>query len=523
LTEAFPGDRPAGPIRAAFPPRIAAPTGGAASRRTRLRIRFPVTLSATPLTLLAFLSIVAAAQATWPLLAPLTLLVPLTSLLAPLTLLVPLTSLLALLASLPTLLALLALLALLSSLALLALLVLLTSLLALFTLLALLALLVSSTSLLSLLSRLTLLVRSTSLLSLLTWLSLGVLLTVLAWLGRILGIGALPARVARGVAPLPFRGSCGTSVPRWVLAGCLRDFAIDLVGEIFELALRAFQGGGFVAEDALGRAFDPLPQLLDALAGVAGCLGGILGDSQFDELLGDLECVGDLLIGRLSDRVVEPFGQERLRLLRILHRALHLIHEVIESLLLLSEALTDLLALSRVTQRVLRFLVGGVELFGDLILLLVQASRLVAHLGHFLREAVRCALAELLAQIVQLAARAGAFGEGLRQPARLECLGRLTNVLPALLHLLAGLGHAVAILLVLHPFSELVRITKDLLLLIPQPLELPLDLPARRLGLGRLEGRLQLFQTFIQVPLPLGQLAEAAEHLPRFALFSFPL
>ena len=74
--------------------------------------------------------------------------------------------------------------------------------------------------------------------------------------------------------------------------------------------------------------------MLDSLAGVARCLGGIVGDSQLGQLLGGLERVGDLLFVGLSDRVVEVLGQERLGFLGILHRVLHLFEQLVEALLL---------------------------------------------------------------------------------------------------------------------------------------------------------------------------------------------
>ena len=95
-------------------------------------------------------------------------------------------------------------------------------------------------------------------------------------------------------------------------------------------------------------------------------------------------------------------------------------------------------------------------------------------------------------------------------------------MLAALLHLLPGLGHPLAVLLVLHPLAELVGVAEDLLLLLPQPLELPLDLLAGFLVLGGLEGRLQLLEPVVQVGLPLGQLAEPVEDLPRLALLGRP-
>ena len=75
----------------------------------------------------------------------------------------------------------------------------------------------------------------------------------------------------------------------------------------------------------------------------------------------------------------------------------------------------------------------------------------------------------------------------------------------------------------LHPLAELVGVAEDLLLLVAEPLELPLDLLAGLLGLGGLEGRLQLLEPLVQVGLPLGQLAEAVEHLPVLALFLLAL
>ena len=96
-------------------------------------------------------------------------------------------------------------------------------------------------------------------------------------------------------------------------------------------------------------------------------------------------------------------------------------------------------------------------------------------------------------------AGAGALGEGLREAALLERLGGLADVLAALLDLLAGLGHPLAVLLALHPLAQLVGVAEDLLLLVAEPLELPLDLLAGLRRLGRLEGRLQLLEPLVQV------------------------
>ncbi len=119
-------------------------------------------------------------------------------------------------------------------------------------------------------------------------------------------------------------------------------------------------------------------------------------------------------------------------------------------------------------------------------------------------------------------AGSGAFGDGLGKAAFLEGLGSLADVLAALLHLRAGFGHSVPIFLALHPLSDLVGVAEDLLLLLPEPLELSFDLFARLLGLGGFQSRLQLLHPFIQVGLSLSQLVKTVEHLARLLLFLFP-
>ena len=201
------------------------------------------------------------------------------------------------------------------------------------------------------------------------------------------------------------------------------------------------------------------------------------------------------------------------------HRATHPLDEVFELLPLLFEALLDLLAILGVAERLAGAILLGFELLGEAILVFVELLRPVAHLGQVVGELVRRLLAEVLADVVQLPAGAGPFGQGLRESALLERLGGLADVLAALLDLLPGLGHPFAVLLGLHPFLELVGVAEDLLLLVPEPLELPLDLLLRRVVLGRFEGRLQLLEPFVQVGLPLGELPEAVDDLPRLALF----
>ena len=115
-------------------------------------------------------------------------------------------------------------------------------------------------------------------------------------------------------------------------------------------------------------------------------------------------------------------------------------------------------------------------------------------------------------------AGSGTLGQRLRHAALLQRLGRLADVVAPLLDLLAGLGHAFAVLFVLHPLLQLVDVAEDLLLLFAEPLELPLDLLLGRLVFRCFEGRLQLLQALVQVGLALGQLLEAVDDLPRLAL-----
>jgi hypothetical protein len=135
-----------------------------------------------------------------------------------------------------------------------------------------------------------------------------------------------------------------------VTSGGLGDFTINLIGEVIELALSAAESRGVIAQYAPGRAFDALFQLFDALTRVPRCLGGIFLDPKVDELFGNLERVGDFLLGRLPDGVVKLFGQERLGFLGVWHGAAHLLEELIEPFFLLFQTLADLLAFTGIAE-----------------------------------------------------------------------------------------------------------------------------------------------------------------------------
>ena len=177
-------------------------------------------------------------------------------------------------------------------------------------------------------------------------------------------------RAGRANLPVSLRANPARAEPRPhggmsnVLSRGSSHLAIDLLREVVQLGFRELQGGGLVAQNAPGRMLDALPQLLDTLTGVAGCLGGIVGYSQLHQLLGDLEGIGDLLVGRFADRVVEVLGQEGLGFFGLLDRGAHLVQELIELFGLLLELLAGLLAFAAAAKRALGFTVQRVDLFG---------------------------------------------------------------------------------------------------------------------------------------------------------------
>lgn len=182
-------------------------------------------------------------------------------------------------------------------------------------------------------------------------------------------------------------------------------------------------------------------------------------------MLGRFEGVGDLVVVGCSHGVEELLGEEGLGFFGILDGLPHLLEEVVEPFFLLLEAPACLLALAAVTERSRLPVAGGVELFAELFLIVVQPPRLVPHLGQFLRKPIGCALAELIAELVQLAAGSCALGKGLGELALLQGVGCLANVLAALIELLSRFGHPISIFLAFHSLAHLVGIAEDLLLL----------------------------------------------------------
>ena len=71
---------------------------------------------------------------------------------------------------------------------------------------------------------------------------------------------ALRLSLARPLSLLPWLVTLSQLLPLLPrrVSGCLGDLAVDLVGEIVQLGLCPAEGGGLVAEDALGRVLNAL-------------------------------------------------------------------------------------------------------------------------------------------------------------------------------------------------------------------------------------------------------------------------
>ena len=136
-------------------------------------------------------------------------------------------------------------------------------------------------------------------------------------------------------------------------AGGLGDLAIDLVGEVLELALGPLEAAVSsprtlsAARSTPSRNCSmPWPAWRDALAASSAT-------PRSTSCWAALSASGILLLVRLADGVEELLGQERLGLLGVLDGAAHPVEELVEPLLCCFEALADLLALAGVAERVL--------------------------------------------------------------------------------------------------------------------------------------------------------------------------
>jgi len=159
------------------------------------------------------------------------------------------------------------------------------------------------------------------------------------------------------------------------------------------------------------------------------------------------------LLLRLAVGVVELLGKQRLGLLGLQHGLLHSLQQFVQFLLLLAQAVLDLLAPACVAERagVRRRFLQFCQTLPQLLLSFVQLGRRVAQPSHFFLEAPGRLLAELVADLLQFTFRARARGDGPREHALLQRFRRLPYVLARLLEILPSLGHAGLILGLVHP------------------------------------------------------------------------
>jgi hypothetical protein len=105
-------------------------------------------------------------------------------------------------------------------------------------------------------------------------------------------------------------------------------------------------------------------------------------------------------------------GDERLGLLGVLGRLLHLTEQPAELFALLAETVGDLLALAGVAELAMFGLVELLELIRQLLLSLIELARFVAHAVHVFRELAGGAFAEVVAELVEILGGARAGGDG---------------------------------------------------------------------------------------------------------------
>jgi hypothetical protein len=131
---------------------------------------------------------------------------------------------------------------------------------------------------------------------------------------------------------------------------------------LIDLALGSAQGLGLVAEHTFRGLLDAAPQLVDAFIGRPHRLRRFALNAHFQEPLRHVERVVNPLLVRLANRVVQLTGEERLGLLRLLDRLLHLFQQVGQLPPLPGQFLLQFGALAVVAQRPGSFFISLREL-----------------------------------------------------------------------------------------------------------------------------------------------------------------
>ena len=198
---------------------------------------------------------------------------------------------------------------------------------------------------------------------------------------------------------------------RRILRRIASDFAVELLRQILQLFACSSQRFGFVTKHRLSGFLDSFTKLIDAAAGDLFDLLSILDQPTLQRAAGGLQSAIDLLVLHIARRIVQPFGQQRLCLLRLFDRLLHAFGQVREFFLLLVQSFHDLFATVVLPQGLLR---GGIglrdlgELLREFLLFLIEFAGRVTHLTHLFVEAARGSTAEFVAEFLELLFSAGA-------------------------------------------------------------------------------------------------------------------
>lgn len=182
-------------------------------------------------------------------------------------------------------------------------------------------------------------------------------------------------------------------------AGLAFEFSGELIVERPQFFQCPFEHFRVVAEDTLGRLIDILPEPRYAFSGPALFAPGIVQQAPFERTLGRFESPLGVLPLILSNRVVQLFGQQRLRGFRFLDGPAHLIEQLAELLTLLAQTFGDLRSFFTFSElpRLFCFRIETFEPFAEFLFALVETLRRVAHLPHLFIELAGGSFLKLIA------------------------------------------------------------------------------------------------------------------------------
>ena len=198
-----------------------------------------------------------------------------------------------------------------------------------------------------------------------------------------------------------------------------------------------------ITKHALSRLFHALAKLRDSLPRLRLGLLRLLDKTALQQARARIQCLIRAALVEFSGRIVKLSREQRLGVLGILNRPPDVLKQLLEFLLLLSQVLGDLLslagiaqpaallalrliglslcALSRLRRRVpLRLILARTstiqirQSLRQLLLILIELPRILAHAIHGFGELPRCGLSHLLPEVVELFGSAGARGCRLR-------------------------------------------------------------------------------------------------------------